>query len=128
MHYLTTQSGELLVVYDIPLLFENRAAYEVDYIMIATASSEIQRQRCLSRDGMTESKLESILAKQVPDKVKRENADFVVHTDFKGTFSQARAQTSNALQNIFKLNPDKFQVWMQREIFPGGETELNDRK
>ena len=67
------QRGELLVIYDIPLLFENRAAYDVDYIIVATAAEEIQRARCLNRMGMNEEKLNSILAKQVPDAIKKAN-------------------------------------------------------
>ena len=108
--------GELLVVYDIPLLFENRAAYDVDYTIVATATAEVQRKRCLSREGMNEEKLKAILAKQVPDETKRAQADFIVFTDKLGTYSQARAQTALFLQNIIDVNPCKYNAWMKKAI------------
>ncbi|RUX58998.1 dephospho-CoA kinase, partial [Mesorhizobium sp. M7A.F.Ca.US.014.04.1.1] len=42
--------------------------------------AETQRERVLARPGMTEEKLASILAKQVPDAEKRRQADFIVDT------------------------------------------------
>ena len=63
---------------------------------------------------MTEEKLDSIIAKQVPDHVKREKADFIVYTDRMGTFSQARAQTSLALHSIFEKHTDKFKNWTRK--------------
>jgi dephospho-CoA kinase len=73
-------ASESIAVLDIPLLFETGGRNRVDKVVVVTAPAEIQRERVLARPGMTEEKLASILAKQVPDAEKRRQADFVVDT------------------------------------------------
>jgi dephospho-CoA kinase len=73
-------AGAPLAVLDIPLLFETGGRNRVDKVVVVTAAAEVQRQRVLARPGMTEEKLASILAKQVPDADKRRQADFIIDT------------------------------------------------
>ncbi|MEI9415653.1 dephospho-CoA kinase [Mesorhizobium sp. Cs1321R2N1] len=73
-------AGESIAVLDIPLLFETGGRGRVDKVVVVTAPDEVQRQRVLARPGMTEEKLASIVAKQVPDAEKRRLADFVIDT------------------------------------------------
>jgi dephospho-CoA kinase len=73
-------AGAPLAVLDIPLLFETGGRNRVDKVAVVTAPADIQRQRVLSRPGMTEEKFASILAKQVPDAEKRMLADFIIDT------------------------------------------------
>ncbi|TIX78443.1 MAG: dephospho-CoA kinase, partial [Mesorhizobium sp.] len=81
--------GAPLVVLDIPLLFETGGRDRVDKVVVVTASAEIQRARVLARPGLSEEKLASILARQVPDAEKRSQADFVIDTG--QDFDAARA-------------------------------------
>jgi dephospho-CoA kinase len=70
--------GTKLAVLEIPLLFETGAEKRVDVTIALTASAQVQRQRVLSRPGMTVDKLEHLLARQLSDAERRERADYVV--------------------------------------------------
>ena len=70
--------GETLVVLDIPLLFETGGADLVDYVVVVSAPPDVQKERALERPGMSLQKFKQILTKQVPDRIKREKADFIV--------------------------------------------------
>ena len=74
------RSGVPVVVVDVPLLFETGGEKRVDAVVVVTTSPEVQRERILARDNMTNEKLNSILARQLPDAEKRKRADFVVDT------------------------------------------------
>lgn len=75
------ESGEPLVVLDIPLLFEVGAEPRVDAILLVTAPADLQRARVLKRAGMTEERFEQIRSRQLPDAEKRRRAQYVVSTD-----------------------------------------------
>ncbi|WP_342640344.1 dephospho-CoA kinase [Rhodoligotrophos ferricapiens] len=82
-----------MVVLDIPLLFETGQQGRVDCIVVVSAPAAIQRERALARPGMTEAKLDAILARQMPDREKRAKADFVVDSSkgLENAFEQVRA-------------------------------------
>ncbi|WP_296583899.1 dephospho-CoA kinase [Xanthobacter sp.] len=74
------ESGARLAVLDIPLLFETGGDRRVHAVAVVSASKAVQRERVLGREGMTEEKFETILAKQMPDAEKRRRAHFVIDT------------------------------------------------
>ena len=80
------------LVFEIPLLFETGGEAEFDEVVVVSAPAEVQRARVLERTGMTAAKLDSILARQIPDEEKRARADFVVDTgtDLSTTEAQVR--------------------------------------
>jgi dephospho-CoA kinase len=72
--------GARAALLDIPLLFEGGGERRCDLTVVASASGHLQAVRALRRPGMTRAKLDTILAKQMPDREKRRRADFVVRT------------------------------------------------
>ena len=69
-----------LVVLDVPLLFEAGGADRCDLVAVVSAPEAVQRARVLARPGMSEARLDAILARQLPDADKRARADVVIPT------------------------------------------------
>jgi dephospho-CoA kinase len=81
-----------LAVLDIPLLFETGGRDRCDYIAVVSAPAFIQRQRVLARPGMTEDRLEAVLAQQIPDRDKRRHADFIIHSGLGKAYAFAQVR------------------------------------
>lgn len=69
-----------LVVLDIPLLFETHGEARCDVVAVVSAPAFLQAARVLARPGMTRTRLDAVLAKQMPDGQKRRRADVVIPT------------------------------------------------
>jgi len=67
-----------LVALDIPLLYETGGDRRCDRVAVMWAPNFIQRARVMRRPGMNAARFAAILAKQLPDRVKRTRADFTV--------------------------------------------------
>lgn len=92
------RAGRRFALLDIPLLFETGGDKRVDVVVVVTCDPAIQRQRVLSRDGMTPEKLEAILARQMPDAEKRLKADFLVDTGL--GMDHARAAVAKVVEAL----------------------------
>jgi dephospho-CoA kinase len=96
--FLREHAAARLVVFDIPLLFEKGGAGDVDAVAVVSAPPEVQRARVLARPGMTEARLDSVLALQMPDAEKRARADYVIDT---GTpLAATRAEVARLVEKL----------------------------
>ena len=76
----TRQATGDILVFDIPLLFENALAADMDATLLVTAPPALQRARVLARPGMTEAMFDTLLARQMPDAQKRSLATHIIET------------------------------------------------
>jgi dephospho-CoA kinase len=95
------RSGAPVVVVDVPLLFETGGEKRVDAVVVVSTSPELQRERVLARGTMDAAKLDSIIARQLPDAEKRRRADFVVDTSH--GLDPVRAQIKDILTAVVKM-------------------------
>ena len=95
------KAGAPIVLMDVPLLFETGGEKRMDAVIVVSAPAELQRQRVLARESMTQDKLDAILARQMPDAEKRKRADFVVDTS-RG-LEPVRAEVKDILAKVAKM-------------------------
>ena len=100
-----------IIVLDIPLLFETGGERNMDAVVVVSAPADVQRERVLAREGMSEAKLDGILARQMADAEKRARAHFVVDTS--QGFDHAREQVRAIVAALTR--PD----WRERLAGPG---------
>ena len=119
LHPLATNAGRRFVAtharnrrrvvcLDVPLLLETASVRRCDFVVVVSASAMLQRQRALARPGMTQEKLAGILARQMPDAVKRRRADLVAISGL-GFLATLRA-LKKALR-LAKTSPQRRQVF-----------------
>lgn len=74
------RNGHKIAAVEVPLLFESGHDYGFDAVAITHVDEAIQRQRALARPGMTVDKLDTILARQMPQAEKKARADYLFDT------------------------------------------------
>ena len=74
------RDGHFAAAVEVPLLFESGHDYGFDAIAVTFCDDAIQRQRILARPGMTVEKMESLLARQMPQAEKRKRATWTFDT------------------------------------------------
>ncbi len=70
--------GAPLVVYDVPLLFENALEEAYRPVIVVAVDPEVQRSRVRDRDPLTDEEIEARIAAQMPLEQKVARADYVV--------------------------------------------------
>ena len=70
-----------LLFFDAALLYEKKWDKYFDYVILADVEKEVQKQRVIKRDGISEDDFEKINCIQMPMDIKREKADFIINTN-----------------------------------------------
>ncbi|HEX9777594.1 MAG TPA: dephospho-CoA kinase [Geopsychrobacteraceae bacterium] len=83
-----------LVVYEAPLLFEAKAESRVDRILVVRIAPDIQLQRLMARDGLSESEARQRVAAQMGQEEKLARADYVIDNS---------AEVAATLQQVDRL-------------------------
>ncbi len=96
--FLIEHSGQPLVVFDIPLLFEKGGADRVHAVLVVSAPPAVQRERVLARPNMSAKRLAEILDLQMPDAEKRAMADYVIDTGT--TLGETRRAVANLVEKL----------------------------
>jgi len=86
------ESGELLVVADIPLLFETGLADEFDVLVLVEAPEAARERRLVADRGLDPEEARRMIAAQMPSELKHARADVVVENDGSVAELEARAR------------------------------------
>jgi dephospho-CoA kinase len=74
------QQGHVAAAVEVPLLFESGHDYGFDAIAVTHVDDVVQRQRVMARPGMTVEKLNTLLARQMPQAEKKSRATYLFDT------------------------------------------------
>ncbi|QBK26498.1 dephospho-CoA kinase [Ureibacillus thermophilus] len=88
-------NGEKTVIMDIPLLFESKLQHFVDKILVVSVSEDVQLQRLMERNQLSEEEAKARIQSQLPLSVKEQGADAVINNN--GTIDETRKQLEQIL-------------------------------
>ncbi len=92
------ERGLEVVVYDAPLLIENRLHEWMNGVVLVYVPREVQLARLMARNALTRAQAEERLAAQLPLEDKRAHATWIV--DNSGELSGTRAQVEDVWRSI----------------------------
>ena len=81
-NFVELMQNKLLIVFDIPLLFETESEKWLDGVLVVKTSDEEQERRVLKRGTMSKEQFIQIKSKQMPIDVKCSLATFIIDTEF----------------------------------------------
>ncbi|HEY6365542.1 MAG TPA: dephospho-CoA kinase [Candidatus Binatia bacterium] len=91
-------AGTSIIVYEVPLLFENQIHLWLRPVIVVACDIETQKKRLLERDHLTELEAQRHLDAQMSLEEKRKLADYVIEND--GTLEELEQQVRGVLQKI----------------------------
>jgi len=90
--------GVDIIIYEAPLLFENRVHLWLRPVILVTSDSETQKRRLRERDRLSESEIRHHLEAQMPLEEKTKLADFVI--DNSGDLEELQSQVQKIWEKI----------------------------
>ena len=87
--------GAQTIIMDIPLLFESKLQHFVEKILVVSVTPEIQKQRLMSRNELTDEEATARIRSQLPMEQKEEGADEVIYNN--GTVEDSEKQLDTIL-------------------------------
>jgi len=87
-----------IIIYEAPLLFENRVHLWLRPVILVTSDSETQKRRLRERDRLSESEIGHHLEAQMPLEEKTKLADFVI--DNSGDLEELQSQVQKIWEKI----------------------------
>ncbi len=91
--------NEPLVIFNVPLLFENNLERLVDTVIVVWLSDDIRFKRVQQRDSVDREMMERILASQLSQDEKCKRADFII--DNSGTLTETFKQVQDIVKKIY---------------------------
>lgn len=84
------EAGEAIVVYEAPLIVENRIHERLDGLILVVVPPDVQVARLMARSGLSREQAEARIAAQLPLEAKRKHATWIV--DNSESPAETRAQ------------------------------------
>jgi dephospho-CoA kinase len=91
-------------VASIPLLFETGREKDFDFVVVTVCPPDVQLQRLLERDGMSDDEARQRIAAQMPAEEKAGRGDFVILTG--GTKQATNRQVDDLLSTLNQMTRD----------------------
>lgn len=91
------EQGYSTVIMDIPLLFESKLHSYVEKIMVVSVTKELQKQRLIARNELSDAEADARIASQLDMKIKEKGADAVIHNN--GTIQETEQQLIRILDS-----------------------------
>lgn len=88
--------GANTVIMDIPLLFESKLQSFVDKIIVVSVTPEIQKERLIARNVLSQEEADARISSQLPMKIKEQGADTVLRNN--GTEEETEKQLEKVLK------------------------------
>ncbi|MCR2821914.1 dephospho-CoA kinase [Lederbergia panacisoli] len=96
------EEGKNTIIYDIPLLYESNLTYLVEKVIVVFVDPDMQLQRLLKRNGLTEEEAKARINSQLPLQEKVNRADAIINNN--RTIDDTERQINELIIN-WKLEP-----------------------